>query len=114
MADGTPFSWENAKHASKPYSERDPRFYKEILYNEASFMGTKIETFEGGRNASPITGATLTGYYLRKYMNETVSLSPTNPIKKPHHFILFRYAETLLNCGSHERTWRTGLHLRCR
>ena len=32
-----------------------------------------------------------------KYMNETVSLSPTNPIKKPHHFILFRYAETLLN-----------------
>ncbi|CAG9880620.1 Cell surface glycan-binding lipoprotein, utilization system for glycans and polysaccharides (PUL), SusD family [Bacteroides ovatus] len=30
-------------------------------------------------------------------MNETVSLSPTNPIKKPHHFILFRYAETLLN-----------------
>ena len=97
MADGTPFSWENAKHASKPYSERDPRFYKAILYNEASFMGTKIETFEGGRNASPITGATLTGYYLRKYMNETVSLSPTNPIKKPHHFILFRYAETLLN-----------------
>ena len=61
MADGTPFSWENTKHAS------------------------------------PITGATLTGYYLRKYMNETVSLSPTNPIKKPHHFILFRYAETLLN-----------------
>ena len=97
MADGTPFSWENAKHASKPYSERDPRFYKAILYNEASFMGTKIATFEGGRNASPITGATLTGYYLRKYMNETVSLSPTNPIKKPHHFILFRYAETLLN-----------------
>ena len=97
MADGTPFSWENTKHASKPYSGRDPRFYKAILYNEASFMGTKIETFEGGRNASPITGATLTGYYLRKYMNETVSLSPTNPIKKPHHFILFRYAETLLN-----------------
>ena len=31
MADGTPFSWENTKHASKPYSGRDPRFYKAIL-----------------------------------------------------------------------------------
>ena len=30
-------------------------------------------------------------------MNETVSLSPTDPVTKPHHFILFRYAETLLN-----------------
>ena len=29
-------------------------------------------------------------------MNETVSLAPSNEKKKPHHFIIFRYAEILL------------------
>lgn len=97
MSDGTPFDWNNPRHTTRPYAKRDPRFYKTILYNGSSFMGTTIETFEGGRNAAPINGATLTGYYLKKYMNETISLSPTNPTSKPHHFVLFRYAETLLN-----------------
>ena len=76
---------------------RDPRFYKTIVYNGASLMGTTVETFEGGRNGLPLEGATPTGYYLRKYINETVSLNPENPQSKAHHFILFRYAEILLN-----------------
>lgn len=97
LNDGTPFDWNNPRHSARPYVNRDPRFYKTILYNGSSFMESTVETFEGGRNAAPINGATLTGYYLKKYMNETVSLSPTAPSSKPHHFILFRYAETLLN-----------------
>lgn len=97
MSDGKPFDWNNPKHAARPYSKSDPRFYKTVLYNGSSFMNTPIETYEGGRNGAPLNGATLTGYYLRKNMNETVSLSPTDPVTKPHHFILFRYAETLLN-----------------
>lgn len=97
MSDGTPFDWKNPKHAARPYVRRDPRFYKTVLYDGSSFMNTTIETYEGGRNGAPINGATLTGYYLRKNMNETVSLSPTAPVTKPHHFILFRYTETLLN-----------------
>ena len=96
-SDGTYFDWSNPKHAARPYSRRDPRFYKTILYNGSAFMNITIETYEGGRNAAPLNGATLTGYYLRKNMNETVSLTPTNPVSKPHHFPLFRYAETLLN-----------------
>lgn len=92
MSDGKPFDWNNPKHAARPYSRRDPRFYKTVLYNGSSFMNTPIETYEGGRNGAPLNGATLTGYYLRKNMNETVSLSPTDPVTKPHHFILFRYA----------------------
>lgn len=96
-SDGDYFDWSNPKHAARPYSRRDPRFYKTILYNGSAFMNIAIETYEGGRNAAPLNGATLTGYYLRKNMNETVSLTPTNPVSKPHHFPLFRYAETLLN-----------------
>lgn len=97
MSDGSSFDWKNPKHAARPYVRRDPRFYKTVLYDGSSFMNNTIETYEGGRNGAPINGASLTGYYLRKNMNETVSLSPTDPVSKPHHFILFRYAETLLN-----------------
>lgn len=102
MATGEPFDWNNAEHVKYPYVKgnkqtRDPRFYKTIVYNGASLMGTTVETFEGGRNGLPLEGATPTGYYLRKYINETVSLNPENPQSKAHHFILFRYAEILLN-----------------
>ena len=76
---------------------RDPRLYKTIVYNGCTLMNETVETFEGGKNGSPLEGATETGYYLRKYINESVSLDPTNNQKKPHHYILFRYAEILLN-----------------
>ena len=106
MDDGTAFSWDNPEHAANPYNNRDPRFYKTIVYNGATLMKTKVETFEGGKNAYPLEGATLTGYYLKKYINESVSLSSSKPVKKPHHFILFRYAETLLNYAEAMTEWQ--------
>ncbi len=106
MSDGTVFDWNNPVHAASPYVNRDPRFYKTIVYNGATLMNTKVETFEGGKNAYPLNGATLTGYYLKKYINETVSLSAVQPIKKPHHFILFRYAEILLNYAEAMNEWQ--------
>lgn len=106
MEDGTPFSWNNPSQAANPYLKRDPRFYKTVLYNGATFMKIAIETFEGGKNGAPIVGASMTGYYLRKYMNETVSLSPVKPVSKPHHFIMFRYAETLLNYAEAMNEWQ--------
>ena len=47
-----------------------------------------------------------TGYYLKKYMHETVSLAPSNEKKKPHHFIIFRYAEILLNYAEAMDAWK--------
>lgn len=105
-ADGKPFDWNDPQQAANPYADRDPRFYKTIVYNGATLMKTKVETFEGGKNAYPLEGATLTGYYLKKYINETVSLSPVQPVKKPHHFILFRYAEVLLNYAEAMNEWQ--------
>ena len=98
MADGTPFDWNNPEHVQNMYMDaegqktRDPRLYTTILYNGSVFMKNAIETFIGGKNAYPIEGASLTGYYLRKYMNETVSLSPAKPISQPHHLL---YSATL-------------------
>lgn len=110
MSDGTPFDWNNSDHVRNPYVKgtvkvRDPRFYKTIVYNGAALMGSTVESCEGGKNGLPIEGATTTGYYLRKYINETVSLKPENPIKKAHHYILFRYAEILLNYAEAMYEW---------
>lgn len=106
MKDGTPFNWSNPVHAANPYANRDPRFAKIIAYNGSKLMTKTIETFQGGLNGSPINGATLTGYYLKKYIDETVSLSAITPIKKPHHYVLFRYAEILLNYAEALNEWK--------
>lgn len=106
MKDGTPFDWNNPTHAANPYLNRDPRFYKTIAYNGSTLKGTVVETFTGGKNGLPINGASLTGYYLKKYIDETVSLSPTSPVKKPHHYVLFRYAEIFLNYAEALNEWK--------
>lgn len=112
MKDGAIFDWSNPDHVKNMYFDaqghptRDPRLYLNVLCNGATFMGKKIETFVGGANAYPIEGATLTGYYLRKFMNETVSLTPTKIIKKPHHYAMFRYAEVLLNYAEAMTEWQ--------
>ena len=70
------FDWNNPTHVANMYVNRDPRFYKNVLYNGASYKNSgdaqTVETFVGGLNAIG-EGATKTGYYLRKYMNETTT-----------------------------------------
>ncbi len=80
-----------------PYFNRDPRMYETILKNGDSWKGKNIETWYGGSNALPKPNATLTGYYIKKYLIESINLTPTNTTKKNHTWILFRYGEILLN-----------------
>lgn len=80
-----------------PYLDRDPRMEATILRNEDVFKGKTIETWYGGANAAPKPNATKTAYYLRKYIIESINLEPTNTTKKKHLWVLFRYAEVLLN-----------------
>lgn len=111
-----PFDWDNPQHAKYPFygangvqQIRDPRFYVNIMSNGFKHTGvleTPVELFSGGANALPIPGASLTGYYLRKYVNITVSLSQSNPVQKPHHFVFFRYAEILLNYAEALNEWQ--------
>lgn len=105
MADGTLFDWNNPVHKQNPYQNRDPRFYKTIVYHGSKLMNTTVDVSYGGRNGLPQEGATQTGYYVRKYINETVSLKPDNPKRKAHHYILFRYAEILLNYAEAVANW---------
>jgi hypothetical protein len=107
MTNGTAFDWANPAHKANPYANRDPRLAKTVFFNGATFVGTtKVETFVGGKNGLPINGATPTGYYLKKYVNTTVTFTATNPVKKTHNWILFRYAEVLLNYAEALNEWK--------
>ena len=76
MADGSKFDWNNPVLAANPYKNRDPRFYASIFYDGMPYKGRTIDTYEGGQD-NPIgatvepTNATVTGYFLRKYVNPT-------------------------------------------
>ena len=93
--------WESddpAFDASHPYDNRDPRFARTILANGMAFKGTEIETFVGGADYSATRSdlGTVTGYYLRKYVNEATSFTPEAEAEYKHHWVIYRYAETLL------------------
>ncbi len=89
-----PFSGYNPDN---PYAGRDPRLGQTIMLNNSQWKGQAVESFVGGRNGPPITNASNTGYYLKKHVIEVVNLAPGNTTTREHSWVLFRYAEVLLN-----------------
>ena len=82
---------------SRPYEGRDPRFARTVLADGMAFKGDVIETFEGGKDYFTTRDRnTPTGYFLRKYIEETTSFTPEALVSNKHHWIVYRYAETLL------------------
>jgi len=83
---------------TKPYEGRDPRFARAILADGMSFKGSTIETFVGGKDYSATRNdlGSPTGYYLRRYIQETTSFTPENTVTNKHQWIVYRYAEALL------------------
>ena len=80
-----------------PYANRDPRFARTILANGQTFKGSVIETFDGGADDALVAeGGSPTGYFLRKYIQESTSFDSNNPVSNKHHWVVYRYAETLL------------------
>ena len=79
---------------ANPYANRDPRFYASVYYNGSDFVNRKIETFAGGYDATN-QDATITGYYIRKFIDEDMGISATKHYTTP--FPLFRLSEIYLN-----------------
>ena len=87
--------------ATKPYVNRDARFYATVLCNGASYRGSTIDAYSPGgkdsKDGPSNWNTTKTGYYLRKFMNDN------DPIDNPwssagqQPWIYIRYAEVLLN-----------------
>ena len=84
-----------------PYANRDPRLALTIAVNGTKWPNTNpntLETYIGGRNGLPISGATPTGYYLKKYLDGTIDISSaTSSGGKRHSWITFRLGEFYLN-----------------
>lgn len=90
-----------------PYKNRDPRlaqtvFYQGMIWGRADKEEQRkidvrynSETDKGIDYKSSM-GGTYTGYYLKKYVN---NISSKEPATFPHAWILFRYAEVLLNAA---------------
>jgi hypothetical protein len=103
--------WHGATMAEPPYAQLEPRFQATILYNGAAWKGRKIEPFVGGTdgwcqwNKEPKPeGRTTTGYYLRKFVDETHDLAQRS--QSTQHFVILRYGEVLLNKA--EACYRNG------
>ena len=90
-----PFDWTNNTDAANPYLNRDPRMAATVVYNESTFSSSVIETFTGGNSGLPKSNATKTGYYLSKWVNQTVDLVANS--STAHTWTYFRYGEILLD-----------------
>lgn len=99
-----PFDWNNPVHVANLYNTsavatantRDPRLTLSIAVNgtqliNASGFSRNLEIFNGGLDGKPIANATKTGYYIKKYINNTTSGTAV------HSWVFFRIAELFLN-----------------
>lgn len=77
-----------------PYINRDPRFYASIYYNGSTYKDRQIETYTGGYDMISVD-ATMTGFYLRKFMEEEIGVIEDKKYTTP--FPLFRLSEIYLN-----------------
>jgi hypothetical protein len=95
MRTGVPFDWRNPVHAADPYANRDPRLLMNVIVNNSLWKGTNVQLWEGGANAKPLFRASKTGYYLKKYVDETLNLATSQTSAK--QWIYFRLSENYLN-----------------
>jgi len=78
-----------------PYANRDPRLEKVILTNNTIYKGRPVECWTGGLDGEGTARATKTGYYLKKYVNESLNL--TEDRTAVHTWIIIRLPEIWLN-----------------
>ena len=80
-----------------PYTDRDPRMYKTVLYNGAMWWNRAIDTSVGGTdNPNGNANATPTSYYNRKYLDDSQTHYLNGGLMY-RNWIFIRYAEILLN-----------------
>lgn len=82
------------------YEPGDSRLAQTIACNGDSWPNANtipLETFVGGVNGLPNAYATPTGYYLKKYVTESVQIAGSGANTCKHVWVTFRLAEFYLN-----------------
>lgn len=85
---------------NNPYAGRDPRFALTIATNGDTWPNwntTPLQTYQGGANGEPLSGATPTGYYLKKYCQGSLITATSGASTAYHTWITFRLGEFYLN-----------------
>ena len=83
-----------------PYANRDKRLSWIVAVNGEQWPNANpkpLELYYGGANAAPITYASTTGYYLKKYCNPSTVIGATGANAFYHNWVVFRLAEMYLN-----------------
>ncbi len=99
MTNGKPISDPTSGYnPADPYKLRDPRFALNIIYNGLVWKGRAVQTYVGGADGiNSAINATRTGYYMRKFLSESVTWNQVSNTNVRRPWIVFRYAEILLN-----------------
>lgn len=115
MKDGKPIGDRNSKYEYKiaeMYNNRDPRLERTVLRNGSKWLGGTVDTYLGGKD-NP-TGSTLqktkTGYYMSKFMGVYDDDSKLKYEDVRHLWVMFRYAEILLNYAEAQNEYELALN----
>jgi hypothetical protein len=86
---------------TQPYTNRDPRFYATILYNDAPYRSSVVEPYvpagKDSKDGPSNWNTSKTGYYLKKFMNDNYPIDNPWSVAGNQPWIYIRYAEVLLN-----------------
>lgn len=77
------------------YGNRDPRLYSTVVLNGSEWNGRIIDQAPGGSDDMSKSNTSRTGYYLKKFLSDELNLEQNQTAQHP--WVVFRYAEVLLN-----------------
>jgi len=89
------YEYTGAADPDNPYANRDPRLAATVVTNGSNWNGRTIDESPGGTDDMAKANTSRTGYYLKKFLTDNVNL--TQGGTAAHQWIIFRYAEILLN-----------------
>ena len=78
-----------------PYENRDPRLNASVVVNGSRWNGREIKQAPGESDDMTRNNTSKTGYYLKKFLTDELNL--TQGAVTQHQWIIYRYAEILLN-----------------
>jgi len=89
------YEYTGTPNPNNPYANRDPRLNYSVVANNSTWNSRTIQIWSGGTDSWQNTNASRTGYYLKKFLIDNLYLTQNE--KRIHNWVMFRYAEILLN-----------------
>lgn len=109
MLDGTPFDWNNPVHAKDPYTGRDKRLAASIITDGSVFKNKVIRTgYLMPDDGLGLVERTYTGYYIRKFLDETLPFEKLYFGGSQTSWKELRLAEVLLNYAEAQNEAKQG------